>query len=232
VSGLVKRSFRRDRFAHGLVVALTVMVLAACGGPDLGNPSEHTPIPSSTPTIARPTAAVGRTTGAPCESGTLRIKDLPEIQKRWQAGLSVARGRAAAWKEDAVLIELGISCELFESGFRWQATFFSREAQAYYRSDTTEVIPVNTDPAAIIPLPDSEINFDSLYAVLMQSDKIDAKGEDTITALDVRVSTEMQPIGPPGVPTGAAIYHVAVRSHGVVIEMYIDAVQGQIYKIQ
>ena len=127
MSGLVKLSFRRDRFAHGLVVALTVMVLAACGGPDLGNPSEHTPIPSSTPTIARPTAAVGRTTGAPCESGTLRIKDLPEIQKRWQAGLSVARGRAAAWKEDAVLIELGISCELFESGFRWQATFFSRE---------------------------------------------------------------------------------------------------------
>ena len=88
------------------------------------------------------------------------------------------------------------------------------------------------DPAAIIPLPDSEINFDSLYAVLMQSDKIDAKGEDTITALDVRVSTEMQPIGPPGVPTGAAIYHVAVRSHGVVIEMYIDAVQGQIYQFQ
>ncbi len=232
MSGLVQRTFRRGRFAHALAVALTVMVLAACGGPDLGNPSEHTPIPSSTPTIARPTAAVGRTTGAPCESGTLRIKDLPEIQKRWQAGLSVARGRAAAWKEDAVLIELGISCELFESGFRWQATFFSREAQAYYRSDTTEVIPVNTDPAAIIPLPDSEINFDSLYAVLMQSDKIDAKGEDTITALDVRVSTEMQPIGPPGVPTGAAIYHVAVRSHGVVIEMYIDAVQGQIYQFQ
>ena len=232
MSGFGRRLLRRVSAVNTFIVALTVMLLAECGGPDLGNPADHTPIPSSTPTIARPTAAVGRTTGAPCESGTLRIKDLPEIQKRWQSGLSVARGRAAAWKEDAVLIELGISCELFESGFRWQATFFSRDAQAYYRSDTTEVIPVNTDPAAIIPLPDSEINFDSLYAVLMQSDKVDANGDDTITALDVRVSTELQPIGPPGVPTGAAIYHVALRSHGLVIEMYIDAVQGQIYQFQ
>jgi hypothetical protein len=226
------RLFRRLRRVNAMIAGLSLMLLAACGGPDLATPTDYSPTPTAMPTVARPTAAVGRTTGASCESGTLRVKDLPQIEKRWRDGLSVARGRAAKWKEDAVLIELGISCELFEPGFRWQATFFSRDAQAYYRSDTTEVIPVNTDPDAIIPLPDSEINFERLHEVLMTSQDVDANGDDPITALDVRVSTQLQPIGPPGVPTGAAIYHVALRTRGMVLELYIDAVQGQIYRFE
>lgn len=214
------------------VLTSLALLLGACGGPDLAQRGNGSPVPTVTPTIAAPTAAVGATTGAPCESGTLRLKDLPEIETGWEAGLSTARGRAMAWQEDAVLIEFGISCELFESGFRWQATFFSREAQAYYQSDTAEVIPVNTDPDAIIPLPESEINFDTLHTVITTSERVDALQDDPITTLDVRVSTVAQPIGPPGVPTGAAIYHVSLRTRGLVVELYIDAIQGQVYQFE
>ena len=215
-----------------LVVFLLAPVLAGCGGPNLVEPGAGSDSPVPTSTVAAPTAAVGATTGAPCESGTLRVKDLPAIEKGWRAGLSVAKGRAVSWQDDAVLIELRISCELFEAGFRWQTTFFSRNAQAYYAADTTETIPVNTDPDAIIPLPESEINFDALARVLTQSTLIDSTGEDPINTLDVRVSTSQQPIGPPGVPTGAAIYHLSLQSHGVVLELYVDAVRGDIYQFE
>lgn len=223
-----------ERLRVSQLAALVVVaaIFGACGGPDLAHPSDGSPVATSTPTVARPTAAVGATTGAPCESGRLRIRDLPEIEKRWRDGLSVARGRAAAWQADAVLIELRISCELFEAGFRWQATFFSRDAQAYYTSDTAEVIPVNTDPDTITALPESEINFADLMDVVSTSNLISATGEDTISTLDVRVSTESHPIGPPGVPTGAAIYHLALQTQGMVLELYIDAIQGRIYRFE
>jgi hypothetical protein len=48
--------------------------------------------------------------------------------------------------------------------------------------------------------------------------------------LEVRVSTVLHPIGPPGVPTGAAIYHLALKTRGMVLELYIDAIQGKIYQ--
>ena len=211
---------------------LSVMALGGCGGPDLIGPDHGSPAPTTAPTLAAPTAAVGATTGAPCESGTLLVNDLPNIEAGWRDGLSVARGRALAWQDDAVLVELRISCELFEAGFRWQATFFSRTAQAFYRSDTAEIVPVNTDPDAIVPLPESEINFNALMQVITGSGLIAPAGDETIIALDVRVSTELQPIGPPGVPTGAAIYHLALRSRGTVLELYVDAVQGQIFQFE
>jgi hypothetical protein len=228
----LRHGFNRALALPCVLLLVIALVLTACGGPDLANPASSSPVATSRPTIARPTAAVGATTGAPCESGTLHIKDLPAIEQRWRDGLSVARGRAAAWQDDAVLIELRISCELFESGFRWQATFFSREAQAYYTSDTAEVIPVNTDPDSIIALPESEINFDELMRVMHGSELISATGEDTISMLEVRVSTTLHPIGPPGVPTGAAIYHLALQTRGMVLELYIDAIQGKIYQFE
>jgi hypothetical protein len=218
----------------GALIAIGMLssVLASCGGPSLVDGDGATATPTATVATAPPTAAVGATTGAPCESGTLHVKDLPAIERGWRDGLSVAKGRALAWKDDAVLIELQISCELFESGFRWQATFFSRDAQAYYAADTTEIIPVNTDPDAIIPLPESEIDFDALAVVLSGSELISAGGEETIRALDVRVSTSQRPIGPPGVPTGAAIYHLSLLTRGAVLELYVDALQGDIYQFE
>jgi hypothetical protein len=68
------------------------------------------------------------------------------MDEGWRDGLAIARGRALDWRADAVLIELRVACELFEPGFRWQATYFSPDAQAYYSTDTAEVVPVEIDP--------------------------------------------------------------------------------------
>lgn len=223
-------------FRHRIQMMACFCVLGplfvACGGPSLIGEDEVTAVPTATVVIEAPTAAVGATTGAPCESGTLNLQDLPAIESRWREGLAGARARALVWQEDAVLIELRISCELFESGFRWQATFFSRNAQAYYTADTAEVVPVNLNPDTIIPLPERDVDFDQLLAIITKSEEIVLSSEATISTLDVRVSTESNPIGPPGVPTGAAIYHLSLRSRGEVLEIYIDGVQGQIYQFE
>ena len=205
---------------------------AGCGGPELAKGPTASPMSSPTTAVAAPTAAVGATTGAPCESGTLRVKDLPAIEEGWRGGLSIAKGKALNWQEDAVLVELKVSCELFESGFRWQATFFSREAQAYFSSDTTEVRPVNFDPDRIVPLPETEISFTDLLDVVREQGVVSESMDDVIVALDVRVNTQAQPVGPPGIPAGAAVYHLALRQQGEVRELYIDAVLREIHRFE
>jgi hypothetical protein len=215
---------------------LALLVISAmtlgCGGPDLASDPSSSPVSTPTVTIAAPTAAVGATTGAPCESGTLRVKDLAAIERGWRDGLAGAIGRALNWQADAVLIELSISCELFEAGFRWQATFFSRDAQAYFTSDTTEVVPVNVDPDLIVALPESEINFTDLLDVVVDQGVASDSLEDVVVTLNVRVNTQARPIGPPGVPAGAAVYHLALRQQGEVREIFVDAVLGEIYRYE
>ena len=212
-----------------LVVAI---VLAGCGGPQIIDQTEITAVPTATVLIPQPTAPVGATTGAACESGTLQVRDLPDIEAGWRAGVAKARARAINWQADAVLIELQVSCELFESGFRWQATFFSRNAQAYYTADTSEVSPVNLDPDSIIPLPERDVNFNELFRILTDADELMTTENEEIGSLDVRVSTTANPIGPAGVPIGAAIYHVSLLSRGETLELYVDGVQGDIHQFQ
>jgi hypothetical protein len=222
---------QRIRFISGLTVSVLVIALASgCGGPSVATPSEITAIPTVTATLSAPTAAVGATTGAPCESGTLHIKDLDEIQKRWQAGVSSTGQRAAGWQEDSYLVELAVSCELFESGFRWQSTYFSRNAQSYYRADTAEVIPANADPDTIIALPQDELDFETLMTVLLADPRFQLRTPYVITALDVRVSTATRTIGPSDVPTGATIYHVTIQAPGQTLELYVDVGAKKIYQ--
>ncbi|MDQ2681990.1 MAG: hypothetical protein M3Y37_00545 [Chloroflexota bacterium] len=220
------------RASRGLLVLLVVPFLAACGGPSLIDEHEVTPVPTPTVIVEEPTAAVGATTGAPCESGTLKFKDLPAVEAGWRDGVAAARARALIWQEDAVLVELEVSCELFESGFRWQATFFSRNAQAYFTADTAEAFPVNFDPDTIIPLPERDVDFADLYQTLVAEEDLLTNDEDVVVALAVRVSTNANPIGPPGVPTGAAIYHVSLQTRGEILELYVDGVQGNVYQFE
>lgn len=203
-----------------------------CGGPDLASGPSASPVSTPTVTIAAPTAAVGATTGAPCESGTLRVKDLTAIEEGWRDGLAGAKGRALNWQEDAVLVDLSVSCQLFEAGFRWQATFFSRDAQAYFTSDTTEVVPVNIDPDLIVALPESEIDFTDLLDVVVDQEVVSNTLEDVVVTLNVRVSTQARPVGPPGIQAGAAVYHLALRQQGEIRELFVDTVLGEIHRYE
>ena len=71
------------------------------------------------------------------------IGDLPAIDRAWPEGITEATRKATEWQQDAVLSNLRVVCQLFETEFRWQATFYSRNAQAFFSSDTREVVPAS-----------------------------------------------------------------------------------------
>jgi hypothetical protein len=56
--------------------------------------------------------------------------------------------------------------------------------------------------------------------------------EDVVVDLDVRVNTQARPVGPPGIPAGAAVYHLALRQQGEVRELFVDAVLREIHRYE
>ncbi len=213
-------------------VVLVAIVLAGCASPGVAKPDEITVTPSPSPTFAAPTAATGATTGAPCESGTLRIKDLPAIADSWLNGVNVSGERALAWKDDSIFVELAVSCELFEAGFRWQSTWYSREADAYYRADTAEVIPANAKPETIVSLPKGDVDFNKLMQVLMADESLALQPDYLITKLDVRVNTPDRRMGPETIPVNRLIFHLTIQSPGQTLELYVDIEDEKVYRYE
>ena len=214
-----------------LVAAVFASVLAGCGGPSLSDPVTVTPAPPTpSPTPEPPTAAVGQTVGAPCESGRLRFADLPLMDEQWQDGLAVARGRALDWQADAMLVELRVACGLFEPGFRWQATYYSRDAQALYATDTAEVVPVNLEPQAFEALREEEIDFKAVQDALADADFTDDTA--ALESITLLVGTRERSIGPTEAPEDTAIAHVRVQSGGRIVELYLDVESGRIYQFR
>ena len=213
------------------MIALTLTVLAGCASPGIDDVSVPTPIVlSPTPSTAPPTAAVGTTLGDSCESGKLRFDDLTAMDDGWRDGLSIAQGRALDWQTDAVLVELRVACQLFEPGFRWQATYFSRDAQAYYSSDTAEIIPVEIDPRSVMALTEKDIRFDALRQILETNGYADDDPATRLESLRLLMSTEENPVGPPGIPSNRAIAHLRIVSRGASLEVYVDLDAGGIYR--
>jgi hypothetical protein len=231
-----RRAIHTDRgywmplFAVWLVTGIVVLSAAGCASPNVAKPDGNSATPSPTITIAAPTAATGATTGAACESGTLRLKDLPEIANRWLNGVNVSGERAIAWKDDSIFVALSVSCELFESGFRWQTTWYSRDAQAYFRADTAEVIPANDVPETVVSLPKGDVDFNRLMEVLMADQSLALDPDNVISRLDVRVSTPERHIGPADVPTSRMIFHLTVQTPGQILELYVDIEDDQVYR--
>jgi len=214
-----------------LTFVLSTLVLAGCASPGIDEVATPTRAAMSpTPSAAPPTAAVGTTLGESCESGKLRFGDLTAMDDGWRAGLSIAQGRALGWQSDAVLVELRVACELFEPGFRWQATYFSRDAQAYYSSDTAEIIPVEIDPRSVMALTEEDMRFVALRQILETNGYSDEEPGMRLESLRLLMSTTENPIGPAGVPADHAIGHLRIVSHGASLELYVDLDSGGIYR--
>lgn len=213
-----------------IIVVAIGLLLSGCGGPTLA-PTVRTPDPGSTATGAQtqssPTAT--KPVGS-CRSAQLIVGDLPSIDKKWRAGIDAATTSAHAWQADAFLTALKVSCQLFESDFRWQATFYSPTAQAYYLSDTTEVIPASADPSSVPSLEGKELTFGAVYRALVKSGYDDNAAISPSTGVDVRLNTEKSPFGPPAEPKDAVIYHLAIQRLGETKDVFVNGSSGSVYR--
>lgn len=206
------------------------MLLTSCGGPSL-SPSVATRAPGATSAAGTPQPSP-TPSGAPsfCSTGQLVVGDLPAIDRKWKDGIDQATTAAHAWQSDAFLTALKVSCQLFESDFRWQATFYSRTAQAYYLSDTTEVIPAGIDPEAVPSLQGVTFAFGAVYRALIKSGYDDNAQISASTGVDVRMNTDQSSFGPPTVPKNIVVYHLAIQRLGETKDVFVDGASGSVYR--
>jgi hypothetical protein len=209
------------------------MALAGCGSPSLAPESDPvTPSTEASRPTEEPTATAAAAPAQPCATGRLTVGDLPKMDAEWAQGLEQATTRAKAWNEDVVLSSLRVSCQLFEAGFRWQAQFYSRSAQAFFLSDTGEIEPANVEPDAVPLLPTEELSFASVHRAMVRSNIDDGATISASSGVDVRVNSERAPFGPPDAPKDTILYHLAVERLGQTLDLFVDAGDGTVYVYQ
>jgi hypothetical protein len=152
------------------------------------------------------------------------------MDEKWQAGLQQASDKATEWQEDAMLASLKVGCELLEPGFRWQSTFYSPSAQAYFESDTGRVEAAEDDPAAVPVLVTTGLSFDRLRQALNAEGYDDTVELDPSTGVELRPSTATHRFGPQGSPENSTLFHVAIRFRGEVKDLFVDAKDGKVYR--
>jgi hypothetical protein len=165
----------------------------------------------------------------PCSSGALVIGDLPAIDRAWQDGIAQATEKATEWQQDAVLSNLRVVCQLFETEFRWQATFYSRNAQAFFSSDTREVVPASIAGSDVPALDVSRLSFALLHDSLNQAGYGDEIEISPSSGVDIRVNSAASRFGPPQAPEDVILYHVAIERLGEVRDIFVDGRDGTIY---
>jgi hypothetical protein len=225
----VRQLIARQSRAHiGLVpLLLTLVLLSACSaGGDAG-------APTPTPTLADASASPeGSPAGdrIPCYDGNLLIQDLSAIDGLWGPGLEAAYQIALTWHDDARLVGFRVTCELFEPGFRWQATYYSEEAQALYSTDTRESTPIDLDPDEVASLDVSQLSFHEIRQALLSYDYPDDTVLQPSTGVDVRVNTIPMPFGPPEAPLGHTVAHVSLEFRGEVKDLFIGTATSEIFQ--
>lgn len=218
----------RSRLRHltcwSLFLILLSVVLASCGPSSSGQEA-----PTSTVSPAPGTPITG-SAGGPCGGGRLTIGDLDEIDAAVESGLAEARRRAGEWQPDAVLVAVRVGCELLAPEFHWRATFFSERVQTYFFSDTRETEVAAADGRAGDELRMEGISFNDLGLSLLRAGNLPTVTLDPGSNVEVRVNTAVAPFGPPNVPEGAILFHVALESRGEVVDLFVDAADGTVYQ--
>ncbi|CAN5713997.1 hypothetical protein BH23CHL4_BH23CHL4_12270 [soil metagenome] len=166
----------------------------------------------------------------PCNDGRFLIADLAHVDDQWAAGLEESNARAAEWHEDSRLVEFRVSCGLFQSGFRWQATYYSAEAQALFGADTHESNPIDIDSDALPTLDLSGVSFAQLREALLSIDYADDNELEPSTGVDIRVNSTGLPFGPPEAPIGSTIAHVSIEFRGEIKDLFITTETSEIFQ--
>lgn len=211
----------------GLTMAV---LLGACGGSPTLMPTTAPAVEGGVATsVASPAPATPGVSTRPCEEGKLQVGDLPAIDDAWREGLTSALSKATDWQADARLSSLRIACQLFEADFRWQATFYSHTAQAFYSSDTGERAPSGFEDE--VPYLDLDsVSFSQLHEILNGQGFPDDVVINPSPGIEVRLNSVISPFGPPEAPVNVILYHVAIERLGEVNDLFIDARDGAVYR--
>ena len=224
VSGLIPPTIDPIRAIANLVrlvlAASTLVALAGIGEPVRADESEGSP----------PPLAGEDDETLPCFDGRLRLRDLEHADPSIPEGLERVYALGAAWEEDAILFSLRLGCPLLEPGYQWEGTFFSATAQAFYETDTSEVLPAEDDPRTIKRLGTDGLQVHFVYLSLVRggfdADSLLSAG----SGVTVRYNTEDQAFGPPSAPKDDVYFHVAIEERGEVVDVWVASKDGTIYR--
>lgn len=195
--------------------------------------SMSAPAAASAQDTATPSTLPGESdTSRPCFDGRLRIRDLENADASMQAGIDRVTQLGKEWEEDARLYSLRLGCPLLETGYQWEATYFSESAQAFYGTDTADIQAAEDDPGTIPTLETEGLSMVPVYRSLVRA----GYSEDSLLGasggVTIRQSTDTQHFGPPSAPTGDVYYHVSVLERGEVSDVWIAASDGTIYRYE
>jgi hypothetical protein len=169
---------------------------------------------------------------APCADGKLRIGDLEGADATMQAGIEQAKQTALAWEEDSRLVAIQLRCPLLETGYFWEATFFSESAQAFWRSGTDEIQAADNDPSTVKTLITDNLSFEELGGRLQRAGYSSDLVINISTGVTVRYNTRDEPFGPPNAPVNVILYHVAIEERGQVNDVWVSVDDGTVYRYE
>ena len=209
---------------------VTVMIaigltLSACGSERTSQATNLEGSPTAVAQVAQVDGESGR-----CSGGHLTVGDLRELDATRDVAMTIAYDAARAWKADARLIGLRVSCALVGTDIRWRATFYSKQAEALLVSDTGEVAvaPVEAEQRPTLVL--ENLSFGNLGRWLAKASLNDATVVDPVGGIEVRASSEAAPFGPPDAPRDGIYFHVAIADGTDVKDLFVDAANGTIYR--
>jgi hypothetical protein len=217
------------RLLRYAILAAVTLLLVACSG--LGAPP---PAPTAAPETPTPPPTVPVETPLPeprCAVGRLTVGDIASVAVEWSAGVQGALERAREWRGDARLVGLQVGCQPLEPAFRWEGTFYSDTAQAFFASDTRQTTPAEVDPAAVPNLPLERIDFGELHRALARAGYGDRSLLSPTSGLTVRLNAPTDPFGPPGTPADV-VYHVAIDERGETRDLFVSAANWTIHSYQ
>jgi hypothetical protein len=117
-------------------------------------------------------------------------------------------------------------------GYAWTATYFSETAQAFWKSGTGEVEAADNDPDTINTLVVENLSFKQLYGSLQRAGYADDLVLNVTTGVTVRYNTGTDMFGPPTAPKDAVYYHVAIEQRGEIVDIWVSARDGTIYRYE
>ena len=213
-----------------LLVTITISIVLI-GAVRLFAPQANV-ILAPTAALANETATIAPATapsGSNCSDGELRVGDLKAMDAEWQSQQPNLVQTAQAWEQDSFMTGVRVGCDILEPGFRWQGTFYSPSAQAFFLTDTAAIRGADFDPKDAVELPNT-ISFGAIWRTLAKAGFSDDTVLNPSTGVTIQVNSKATPFGPSDVPANAIVCHVALEYLGEVRDLFISLPDGTVYR--